>query len=196
MSGDAWPSEARIANRLQIDVKTVKRALPPLKLCGYIEVKKNGRHNTYRPMFDGPLNGDNLSPIDQMAPGDNLSGDRRQIVPSIGDKNGPLTSLRELHQDNRSKNTIIGPSERGRAREGCPREHGDPLASKPDDGGIHLMLIEELGSQVVDALHALDGGRPLKILTLQRRQRPLTPIEAVHARSLAAGELRGPRAGG
>ena len=51
-------------------------------------------------------------------------------------------------------------------------------------------------SQVVDALHALDGGRPLKILTLQRRQRPLTPIEAVHARSLAAGELRGPRAGG
>ena len=43
VSGDAWPSEARLANRLQIDVKTVKRALPPLKLCGYIEVKKNGR---------------------------------------------------------------------------------------------------------------------------------------------------------
>ena len=103
VSGDAWPSEARLANRLQIDVKTVKRALPPLKLCGYIEVKKTGRHNTYRRMFDGPPNGDKLSPIDQMAPGDKLSRDRRQIVPSTGDKNGPVTSPSSDRRSQRSK---------------------------------------------------------------------------------------------
>jgi len=78
VSGDAWPSEARLANRLQIDVKTVKRALPPLKLCGYIEVKKNGRHNTYRPMFDGPPNGDKLSPMIRWV--------QETICPGIGDK--------------------------------------------------------------------------------------------------------------
>ena len=52
------------------------------------------------------------------------------------------------------------------------------------------MLIGELGSEVVEALHSLDGGRPLRLLTVQRRQRQLTPTEMQQARDLAAGELR------
>lgn len=213
VSGDAWPSEVRLADRLELDVKTVKRALPPLQSLGYIEIKKQGRHNTYRPALESARKGDNLSPVDgvptgghprarERAIGDNLSADRGQFVPSIGDKNGPLSSLSKPPQENFSKNSITNTFASGRAREGQrtsvgrgstgghPSEQDSGLQSKADDGRVHLLLMQELGSDVVDALHQTDGGRPLRLITATRRSRTLTPIEQTHARDLAAGELR------
>src|SRR5260221_645213 len=72
VSGDAWPSEERIAIRLGLEVRTVRRAIhgtkhskkrpnsnrkkPPrecgLVALGYITVEVDGRSNTYRPIFD------------------------------------------------------------------------------------------------------------------------------------------------
>jgi hypothetical protein len=72
VSGNAWPSEERIANRLQIDVKTVKRSIGPLQKFDYVEVKREGRHNTYRPKIEVPKGG-KLSSVDRSATGGKLS---------------------------------------------------------------------------------------------------------------------------
>ena len=204
VSGNAWPSELRLADRLHIDVKTVKRALPPLQAYGYIEIEKTGRHNTYRPVFDKARKGDKLSPIEgaqgahvERAPpnsiADILSENRGHFVPAIGDKNGPLSYLREPIKENLSKPDHHEEPFRSCAREGLSRKTDDPIASMPDDGRIHLILIEELGSDTVEALNDIDDGRPLRMLTTLRRDRRLTAIEIDHARSIVAGDLQSNR---
>lgn len=204
VSGNAWPSELRLAERLHIDVKTVKRALPPLCACGYIEIEKTGRHNTYRPVFGDGRKGDNLPPIGgaqgahvERAPsemkGDILSRDRGHFVPGIGGKNGPLSYLREPIKENQFKSAHHEPSLLGCAREGLSRKADDPIASKADDGKIQVLLSEQLGWEAVHALNEIDGGRPLKQLTVLRRDRPLTAIEIGHARNVIAGDLQSRR---
>ena len=207
VSGNAWPSELRLADRLHIDVKTVKRALPPLCACGYIEIEKTGRHNTYRPVFDTARKGDNLSPIEGAhgragvptgghlpeTNGDILSGNRGHFVQEIGDKNGPLSYLREPLKENLSKRDHHQEPFRGCAREGLSRKGEDPIASRPDDGKTQVLLSEQIGWDTLHALHEIDGGRPLKQLTAVRRDRPLSSVEIAHARSVVAGDLQSRR---
>ena len=115
-SGDAWPAQSTMAARLGIDLKSVKRGVSalsgnPKKKGGprrvrYLHVvwDSTRRSNSYVPCFTPerplggilpPTDGDNFTPLH----GSKLSGGRDNTPRSDGDKNGPLTSLREQFND-------------------------------------------------------------------------------------------------
>ncbi|MBS0245500.1 MAG: helix-turn-helix domain-containing protein [Proteobacteria bacterium] len=204
VSGNAWPSELRLAQRLGLGLATVKRAVIQLREFGYIEFEKTGRHNTYRLAFSEAGKGIILSPVEgaqgahtgrapPAATGIILSQNRDHSGTPNRAQNEPLSSLRDTLKENFSKRAHHEPSLLGCAREGLSRKADDPIASKADDGKIQVLLSEQLGWEAVHALNEIDGGRPLKQLTVLRRDRPLTAIEIGHARNVIAGDLQSRR---
>ena len=210
VSGSAWPSQVRLAGRLGLDLATVKRAISQLRAAGYIEIEKTGRHNTYRPVLNREATGGKMHPIKGAQTGGKAEEHdaicalyTAQNAPNIGRKNTPLSSLNKPPQEIFPKRDHHEESLLSRAREaptsggvcgdtaGLSRKaDGDPVASRSSDGAIHMLLIEEIGSETVDALHAIDSGQPLKMVTALRRARPLSGIEIAHARSLVFGDLQ------
>lgn len=115
-SGDAWPSQARIAARLGIDLKSVKRATaalsgapkkkygPPRTAYVVVDFDPITRRNTYVPCFDALPNATPQGGGDMPPSGGVVTPSDGDIYPAGGDitprfdggKNGPITNLREL----------------------------------------------------------------------------------------------------
>lgn len=68
---EAWPSEVTIAQDVEVNVRSVKRAIKRAQELGYIEIVGNARSNVYRLRI-----GDTLTPIVTDCP---------QSTPTIGD---------------------------------------------------------------------------------------------------------------
>lgn len=111
-SGDAWPSEKRLADNLGLEERTVRRAIhgdprprktgneagaPGLIALGYITVEMDGRCNTYRPIFgDRPEAPDSGPMVRNARVGDTgpKCTDSGPMVRPTPDQNVSLTLLR------------------------------------------------------------------------------------------------------
>lgn len=148
-TGDAWPSELYLAEKLCLAHRTVKMAIVALKAAGYIVVDKRGRSNRYRPIFEAVEKGQNL-PLSKIEQG--------QILPlsdadrgKKGDEQGQKTS------ENRGKKgppisleNTLRPSARGTVGSaGAPDGAGVPPSDQLD--GFAARLAERLGRQTFDA---------------------------------------------
>jgi biotin operon repressor len=91
VSGGAWPSETRIADRLGIGERTVRRAVKQLKAAGCTKVmRRRGRSNVYFPAFADRTEA-NLAGVEADPREANLASNPGQKRPHTPDKNGRLT---------------------------------------------------------------------------------------------------------
>lgn len=92
-AGHAWPSETHLAKRLDMDVKTVKRAVAALTTAGVIMVERSGRKNLYRPVYEVMEKGTNVpNPIDRK--GTNVPYPEAKCPPSDEAERGHLSGNR------------------------------------------------------------------------------------------------------
>jgi hypothetical protein len=177
VSGDAWPSEERIARNLGIEVRTVRRAIhgyetvrkgqtvkqPGLVELAYLTVEVDGRSNTYRPVFElDPRTPDKMSHVardvtrcdaaaEHIGTPDKNAPNTGHFVNGTPDKNTPLSPLREPIERNPSRPSSSTPAFQSRASE--PR--GNAIGQPMKEGG---RLRPQRGDERVEALIAKQLG--------------------------------------
>lgn len=101
-TGDAYPSEEYLVEKLQLAPRTVKMAVKALQQHGYFTVVKRGRCNRYQPSFEAAEQVQNLHLSEvgkgaKLAPVEPDRGKKRpeQVQKTSGNrcKKGPATSL-------------------------------------------------------------------------------------------------------
>lgn len=206
VSGDAWPSEERIARNLGIEVRTVRRAIHGDKKrqtlglvgLGYITVEVDGRSNTYRPVFDvDPKTPGKMSAIPAAGTPDKNAADTGHFVQGTPDKNTPLSSLREPIERNPSRPSS-SPSAL-QCRESEPRgsavgqsmKEGHRLRPQRGDERVEALIAKQFGPDgydILGKLNEIDGGQPMLRLFSIARAYPNAriPQSDIEAARLAA----------
>jgi hypothetical protein len=193
VSGDAWPSEERIARNLGIEVRTVRRAIhgyetvrkgnavkqPGLVDLAYLTVEVDGRSNTYRPVFEvDPQTPDKMSAVPNAATPDKNASDTGHFGTGTPDKNTPLSSLREPIERNPSRPSSSTPAFQGRASEprgnaiGQPMKEGGRLRPQRGDERVEALIAKQFGPDgydILGKLNEIDGGQPmLRLFSIAR----------------------------
>ena len=152
VSGDAWPSVERIANKLCVSTKTVRRSIRELERHGLLKVTRptgRKRTNRYRPNL--PLS----------APEVRSKGDRPDIP---GQKSG---QPRPENADMDVTQSYL---------ENLPKSYCNPATEKEDiplrdQGTYELEIIRRLGADGAEILDQLGLENPKALTALCRAQK-------------------------
>lgn len=148
-TGDAWPSELYLAEKLCLAHRTVKMAIAALKAAGYILVDKRGRSNRYRPVFGEVEKGQNL-PLSETGQVQDLplsDAERGKKRPEQGQKTSPDRGKKGTPI---SLETTLRPSARGTGGPaGSPGGAGVPPSDRFD--GFAGLLARRIGQAQYDA---------------------------------------------
>lgn len=116
-TGDAWPSESYLSEKLGIGGRTIKRAVAELRAAGYIEIVKSGRNNRYRPLFHRAQQVPNW-PLSDSDRGQNEQEQGPKSAENRGQKVPPISLEISLGSSPQSTGAKLAPIDRLRHRLG------------------------------------------------------------------------------